>query len=57
MFPFNQVLPLILFSLIQVFLDPLFWVVVLLVALQYRRMARVKHNFFGIPAGGVWQDT
>lgn len=56
-FPFNQVLPLIIASLAGVFLDPLFWVVVLLVALQYRRMTAVKKNFFGLAAGGVWRDT
>ncbi|OAT80239.1 signal protein PDZ [Desulfotomaculum copahuensis] len=57
MFPFNQVVPLIFSSLARALLDPLFWVVVLLVALQYRRMAAVKESFFGLPPGGVWRDT
>ncbi len=58
MFPFNQVLPLILATLASVLSEPLFWVVVLLVALQYRRMAATRREFFGLPGtGGVWRDT
>ncbi|MCS5696486.1 PDZ domain-containing protein [Desulfofundulus thermocisternus] len=58
MFPFSQLLPLIVTTLASVFFDPLFWVVILLVALQYRRMAVARNEFFGLPAdGGVWRDT
>ncbi|SHI55201.1 PDZ domain-containing protein [Desulfofundulus thermosubterraneus] len=58
MFPFSQILPAIMATLVTVFFDPLFWVVVLLVALQYRRMAAARREFFGLPgAGGVWRDT
>ncbi|RKO65803.1 PDZ domain-containing protein [Desulfofundulus salinus] len=58
MFPFSQILPAIIATLATVFFDPLFWVVVLLVALQYRRMAATRREFFGLPGiGGVWRDT
>jgi len=56
LFPFNQVIPLIISSLLQALFDPLFWVVVLLVAVQYRRMAAIRESFFGLPAPGVWRE-
>jgi len=57
MFPFDRILPLVLGSLVKVFFEPLFWVVVLLVALQYRRMSAVKESLFGLKTRQVWSDT
>lgn len=49
---------MILATMAGAFADPLFWVVVLLVALQYRRMAAMKRGFFGeVALNGVWRDT
>lgn len=49
---------MILVTLAGTLADPLFWVVVMLVALQYRRMAAVKRAFFGEAGlGGVWRET
>ncbi len=49
---------MILATLAGALADPLFWVVVMLVALQYRRMAAVRRVFFGEAAlGGVWRET
>ena len=57
MFPFDRILPLVLGSLAKVFFEPLFWVVVLLVALQYRRVSAVKESLFGLKTRQVWSDT
>ncbi len=57
MFPFDRILPLLLGSLLTVLFEPLFWVVVLLVALQYRRMSAVRESLFGIKTRPVWSDT
>ncbi|MGB9803735.1 PDZ domain-containing protein [Desulfofundulus sp.] len=58
MFPFSQVLPAVVLTLVRALFDPMFWVVVLLVALQYRRMAAARREFFGLPVtNGVWRDT
>lgn len=57
MFPFGQVLPMILLKIVTMLFHPIFWLVVALVALQYRRMASIKENFLGYKTGGVWQDV
>lgn len=57
MFPFEHIFPVLLGTLVRVLMEPLFWVVVLLVALQYRRMAAVRENFLGVKARQVWLDT
>ena len=48
MFLLSQLLPLILDGLRRVVFDELFWVVVVLIALQYRRMARIKETITGV---------
>jgi len=50
-------MPAILIKILSMLAHPVFWLVVALVALQYRRMASVKENFFGIKAPGVWRDV
>jgi hypothetical protein len=57
MFPFEHILPLLLSSIASIFFEPLFWVVVLLVALQYRRTAAVKESLFGVKTRSLWFDT
>lgn len=57
MFPFDKVLPLVITSIATVFANPLFWLVVLLVALQYQRMASAKESLFGLKTRRVWYDT
>lgn len=60
MFPFFQVIPLILESFLQVFLDPefvlLFLVVVVVIAMQYNRMEKMRESFFGMKAGRIRTD-
>ncbi|KFD41995.1 signal protein PDZ [Peptococcaceae bacterium SCADC1_2_3] len=57
MFPFDQVLPLIIANIGRVFFNPIFWLVVFLVALQYRRMAAAKEAIYGIRLKQGWGDV
>lgn len=57
MFPFERILPLLLGTMAGAFFEPFFWVVVLLVALQYRRAAAVREGMLGLKTGRVWLDT
>lgn len=51
MFPFLQIIPLILQAFLGAFIDPqflaIFLVVLILIAVQYRRMEKVRESFFG----------
>ncbi|MDH7577954.1 MAG: PDZ domain-containing protein [Bacillota bacterium] len=46
-FPWREVLPLVGFVFLRVLTEPFFWLVVLLVWLQYQRMLRTKEALFG----------
>ncbi len=60
LFPFIEVLPLILSSFLQAFLNPAFLIVFIIVfmiiAMQYRRMDRLKEEFFGLKSGRVFSN-
>ncbi len=47
MFPFGKVIVTILMLIPQVLLHPAFWMVVMLVAIQYTRIARIQQRVFG----------
>lgn len=57
MFPFGQIMPVILIKMLTMLLNPIFWLVVILVAMQYRRMSAIKEEFFGMQKQGVWRDV
>lgn len=61
MFPFAEVLPLILQTFFQTLTDlrflPLFLMVVLIIAMQYKRTEKMKEDFFGMKPGGFWADV
>ncbi|WP_031516719.1 PDZ domain-containing protein [Desulfofalx alkaliphila] len=57
MFPFLEVIPLLITQLIEAILHPIFWLVIILVAFQYRRTLREKHRLFGFKHGRWWPDT
>lgn len=57
MFPFERILPLLLGTMAGAFLEPFFWIVVFLVAFQYRRTAAVREGMTGLKEGRVWLDT
>ncbi|MFZ5640987.1 MAG: PDZ domain-containing protein [Bacillota bacterium] len=37
--------------------NPLFWVIVVLVGFQYRRIGKTRENLFGVQTGSVYRDT
>lgn len=61
MFPFLQIIPLILKSFLGAFLDPqflaVFLVVLVLIAVQYSRMEKVRESFFGRGARRIFPST
>lgn len=48
---------MIIIKLLTMLVHPIFWLVVLLVYMQYKRMAAVKEQLYGVKTGGVWQDV
>lgn len=60
MFPFFQVIPLILESFLRAFLDPqflpLYLVVMIVIAMQYNRMEKMRESFFGMKTGRTLTD-
>ena len=54
MFPLAALLPLMLKSFLSLLMDWIFWVIVLLVALQYKRMARTSQQIFDLPEESIW---
>ncbi|MCG8401855.1 MAG: PDZ domain-containing protein [Firmicutes bacterium] len=57
MFPFGDVFPVILFNIVRLMFEPLFWLVVLLVAVQYRRINSVREHFYGVPLKPNWNEV
>lgn len=55
--PFIEATPFLLDTLASVILNPLFILVVAIVALQYSRMAKVRERFFGLKPRGLWRDV
>lgn len=47
----------ILAGLAAAFQNPVFWVLVVLVGFQYRRIAKTRENLFGVRSGSVYKDT
>ena len=54
MFPFGALLPLMMKSFLSLLMDWAFWIIVLLVALQYRRMAGASRQIFNLPEESIW---
>lgn len=49
-----QLLPLLLQSLLSLFTNGLFWVILLVVGVQYRRMHRTSQKLFQLPEEPIW---
>ncbi|MDN5323306.1 MAG: hypothetical protein PWQ67_1760 [Clostridia bacterium] len=54
---FFKLIPMILFNLISLFSQPIFWVVMLIIWFQFRRMAKLKSDFFNVPEESVLRPT
>ncbi|MCF8011476.1 MAG: PDZ domain-containing protein [Clostridiales bacterium] len=57
MIPFLKIIPLILYKMLIMLLHPIFWLVIILLAFQYKRLNKLKENFWGIKNNRVWQDV
>lgn len=54
---FIKLIPMILYNLISLFSQPIFWVVMLIIWFQFRRMAKMKSEFFNVPEESVIRPT
>jgi len=57
MFPFMEVVSMVMVSVISAMLNPLFWLVVFIVAVQYRRVENIKEEMFGIKDGNLIREV
>ncbi len=58
MFPFGDIFPLIIVNMGSVLREPVFWVVVLLIGLQYRRMNGTRESIYRAPLKvSIWTDV
>ena len=54
---FLNVIPLVVQAILSILLQPLYWMVVLIIAYQFRRLGRMKEKLFGVPSEPVWGPT
>ncbi len=54
---FLKLLPMIIYNLISLLFQPIFWLVMLIIWFQFRRMAKLKSDFFNLPQESVVQPT
>lgn len=54
---FIDLIPLIFYHIISLFAQPIFWVVMLIIWFQFRRMAKLKSDFFNVPEESVIRPT
>jgi hypothetical protein len=55
-FPFEWALGAVFSAVVYALFNPLFWIVLILVALQYRRIAQLREEFFGARGSSVLVD-
>ncbi|ACA58849.1 PDZ/DHR/GLGF domain protein [Candidatus Desulforudis audaxviator MP104C] len=56
-FPFEWALGAVFTSVVHALFHPLFWLVIVLVAFQYRRIAQLRAGFFGARGNSILADT
>lgn len=54
---FLKLIPMIFYNLISLFGQPIFWLVVFIIWFQFRRMAKMKSEFFNVPEESVLRPT
>ncbi len=57
MFPFGDIFPMILFNIFGLIFQPLFWLVVVLVGMQYRRINTARESLYGVPLKPNWNEV
>lgn len=53
----EDVFPFVLLHMLSHIMNPIFWLVIALIAFQYRRIIKTNEHFFGLRQGKWWQDT
>ncbi len=56
-FPYSELVGSTVLAIFSVFLNPLFWGIILLIGFQYRRIAQVRDSFLGASGNSVVHDT
>lgn len=56
MFPFADIFPMILINMEIMIRQPIFWIVVILVGMQYRRMHSLREEFYGVQLKSNWNE-
>jgi len=56
-FPFGDIFPMILFNIFSLMFQPLFWLVVVLVGMQYRRINSARASLYGVPLKPNWNEV
>jgi hypothetical protein len=58
LFPFGDILPLIVMNMAIMLGEPVFWIVVLLIGLQYWRMSGMRSSIYGVPLkSSLWSEV
>lgn len=57
LFPFGDIFPMILVNIELMLREPIFWLVVVLVGLQYRRMNSLRESIYGVPVKSNWSEV
>lgn len=53
----QEVFPLVLLQMLSHVVNPIFWLVMAIIAFQYRRISKTNEKFFGRARGRWWHDT
>lgn len=56
MFPFGDLFPMILVTVLNVLFEPFFWLVLVLVGMQYRRINAARESMYGAPLKANWRE-
>lgn len=57
MFPFGDIFPMIVFNVVQLLFHPMFWLIIVLVSMQYRRMNSMRENLYGMSLPPNWNEV
>lgn len=57
MFPFSDIFPMIIVNMEIMLREPIFWIVVVLIGLQYRRMNDLRESLYGMPLKSNWTEV
>ncbi|NLZ27638.1 MAG: hypothetical protein GX887_01565, partial [Firmicutes bacterium] len=57
MFPFGDMIMMLIRTFFYFLFNPLFWLVMVIVYFQYRRTARMEERLFGKPLNNIWEQV